>query len=75
MTKLSEFGFITDNYQRVIVTWGWDPDVPQAREQGVLLWDFRGTLQDIAKSSSAKDSYWTDDTMRTLQLMAKAASS
>jgi hypothetical protein len=71
--KLVEFGFKPGNYRKIVVSWGWDSDVPaRAAALGVDLWDFRDILQDISHRSAAKSSYFTDDTMRTLQLMAKA---
>jgi len=43
--KLKKFGFLPGNYKKVIVSWGWERDVPDAAEQaGVELWDFRNIL-------------------------------
>ncbi len=73
--KLGTFGFLPGNYQKVIVSWGWTRDVPDAAAKaGVELWDFRDILTEIAKSGS-HSTYFTDDTMRTLQLMAMAMNS
>lgn len=69
--KLRAFGFLPGNYTKVVVSWGWDNDVPPAASQaGVDLWDFREILTEIAEKSRADRTYFTDDTMRTLQLMA-----
>ena len=71
--KLKEYDFTPGNYSKVIVSWGWDADVPAAaQEMGVELWDFQAILRKIAKMGRAGRTYFTDDTMRTLQLMAKA---
>ncbi len=71
--KLKTFGFVRGNYSKVIVTWGWDADVPAAaKEAGVELWDFKEILKEIAERCQSDRTYFTDDTMRTLQLMAKA---
>lgn len=71
--RLKDFGFLPGNYTKVIVSWGWREDVPKAAEQAcVQLWDFRHILNEIAKKSLLVRTYFTDDTMRTLQLMAKA---
>jgi hypothetical protein len=71
--KLAELGFKPGNYGKIVVSWGWDRDVPsQAKAAGIELWDFRQILRDIAERSESKTNYFTDDTMRTLQLMAKA---
>ena len=70
---LNTFGFSPGNYKKVIVSWGWEQDVPDAAAQaGVMLWDFRDILTEIAKKSRSHSTYFTDDTMRTLQLMAMA---
>lgn len=69
--KLKEFGFVPGNYRKVIVTWGWDDDVPAAAKAAeVELWDFKEILKEIAQQCRADRTYFTDDTMRTLQLMA-----
>ena len=71
--KLKTFGFSPGNYKKVIVSWGWEQDVPDAAAQaGVELWDFRDIMTEIAKKSRSHSTYFTDDTMRTLQLMAMA---
>jgi len=71
--ELKKYGFVEGNYTKVIVSWGWTDDVPEAAEQaGVVLWDFREILQEIAESANQDRTYFTDDTMRTLQLMAKS---
>jgi hypothetical protein len=73
INKLKSFGFKKGNYTKVIVSWGWEDDVPVAAKQaGIELWDFKNILNEIAHSSRSDRTYFTDDTMRTLQLMAKA---
>ncbi len=60
------------NYAKIIVSWGWRNDVPAAaRRAGVELWDIRDILEEIAERSREGRTYFTDDTMRALQLMAK----
>jgi len=74
--KLKTFGFIPREYTKVIVTWGWEENVPAAAARaGVKLWDFKHILKEIAQKSESDRTYFTDDTMRTLQLMAKATRS
>lgn len=71
--KLRSYGFMPGNYAKIIVTWKWDADVPEAaRMVGIELWDFRSILKEIAKATATDRTYFTDDTMRTLQLMARA---
>jgi len=70
--KLKEYGFKEGNYKKIIVTWGWNDDVPEAAKQaGVILWDFRDILNEIAQVHGRDRTYFIDDTMRTLQLMAR----
>ena len=70
---LKDYGFLPGNYTKVIVSWGWTDDVPAAAKRaGVELWDFQEILQEIADHCRTRRTYFTDDTMRTLQLMAKA---
>lgn len=71
--KLQEYGFEPGQYKKVIVSWGWTSDVPTAAEQyDIVLWKLRDILKEIANRSHSDRTYFTDDTMRTLQLMAKA---
>jgi hypothetical protein len=70
---LAKYGFKPGEYKKVIVSWGWIEDVPKAAaELGVELWDFRKIVQEIGGLSQNKQSYFTDDTMRTIQLFAKS---
>jgi len=72
ITKLEEYGFRDDNYERVIVTWGWSADAKkQADEAGIRLWDFREIMVEVASRVSGRE-YYTDDTLRTLQLFVKS---
>lgn len=60
--------------QRAIVTWGWRDGVQaRALAEGVHLWDFRRILRDLGDQFRGKSGYFTDDTLRTLQLYALAA--
>ena len=70
---LSKFKFTPMNTQRIIVTWGWrDEALIAATNQDVVLWDFRELLQEIAALGQLTSHYYTDDTVRTVQLVAKA---
>lgn len=70
---LKSFGFAPGNYTKVIVSWGWNDDVlVAAKREDVELWDFKEILNEIARYARSGKTYFTDDTMRTLQLMAKA---
>jgi hypothetical protein len=71
--KLAEYGFNQGSYRKVVVTWDWTPDAKVAADQnGIELWDFRKLMRDIAKSIRDSRSYFTDDTLRTINLFARA---
>jgi|SRR5213594_1148838 len=71
--KLKQYGFEPGNYTKIIVTWGWEKGIPeQAREAGIVLWDFRALLKEIASAFSNESKYFTDDTLRTIQLFCRA---
>lgn len=72
LSKLAQYGFSNENYERIIVSWGWtDEAKKQADEAGIKLWDFRRLMLDIAENASGRE-YFTDDTLRTLQLLVKS---
>ncbi len=71
--KLQEYGFVPGDYFKVIVSWGWTDEAAEAAtDEGVVLWDFRDLLKEIADTFKHKRSYFTDDTLRTLQLFARS---
>ncbi len=70
---LSKYGLTPGSYKKVVVSWGWTEDAAKAAiEQCIELWDFRKIVVEIANASQDKRSYYTDDTMRTIQLFAKS---
>jgi len=74
--ELKKYGFVRGNYSKVIVTWGWQPDVKVlADRHKVQLWDFGKLVSEIAAACRDHKTYFTDDTVRTIQLFAMAASS
>jgi hypothetical protein len=74
--ELKKYGFVRGNYVKVIVTWGWQPDVKAlADRKRIQLWDFRERVNEIAAACRDHKTYFTDDTARTIQLFAMAASS
>jgi hypothetical protein len=71
--KLSEYGFKADCHTKIVVTWDWTPDAKAAAEKaGIELWDFRAIMREIAHSIRSKRSYYTDDTLRTINLFARS---
>lgn len=72
--RLRGLGFENGNYKRIIVTWGWDEAAAdQAAAARIDLWDFRDLMQEIAESIRGSREYFTDDTMRTLNLYIHAS--
>lgn len=70
---LARYGFKSGEYKKVVVSWGWTEDAATAaREQDIQLWDFRRIVVEIAEGCQDNRSYYTDDTMRTIQLFVKA---
>lgn len=73
VAKLQECGFQPGKYEKVIVTWGWSDGVlEKAKDAGITLWDFRELIQEIAAKLEGRRSYFSDDTLRTLHLFARA---
>jgi hypothetical protein len=69
--KLLEYGFTEANHRKVIVSWGWTDDARSLAEaRGITLWHLGDLMHEIAELTVNKRIYFTDDTMRTLQLMA-----
>lgn len=72
-SELRKYGFKKGNYTKVIVTWGWTKEAKQkADDEGIILWDFRDILKEIAGACRDKKTYFTDDTLRTIQLFVKS---
>lgn len=73
LAEIKKYGFLPGNYQRIIVTWGaTDGAQAVAKQNDILLWDFRELLQEIAAANRDHKTYFTDDTARTIQLFAMA---
>jgi hypothetical protein len=73
LSKLEKYSFKRGNYTKVIVTWGWTAEAKQeADRESIILWDFRNILKEIAESCRGKKTYFTDDTLRTIQLFLRS---
>lgn len=71
--KLGEYGFTEDNSHKVIVTWDWTPEAEEAAmAAGIELWSFQSIMAEIANSIRHERAYFTDDTLRTINLFARA---
>lgn len=69
LTKLSQYGCNNNNYERIIVTWGWNDEAKkQADEANIKLWDFRDLMIEILNNASGRE-HFNDDTLRTVQLL------
>ena len=76
LETLKAYGFKKGNYTKVIVSWGWtDEAAKAAKKKRIKLWDFREILKEIAKAFYKEKGYFTDDSLRTLQLFARATKS
>ncbi len=70
---LKEYGFEEGNYQKIIVTWDWDVDVePIAKENAIRLLRFKDILHEMQDKFGNDPSYYSDDTVRLLQLLKKS---
>ena len=70
---LKGYDFLPDNYSKVIVSWGWDKAAAlEAKKAGIILWDFRSLMNEIAAQFKGSRVYFTDDTLRTLNLYVHA---
>ena len=75
VAKLKEYGFKPGAYTKIVVTWDWTLEAEAAADAaGVVLWDFRQIMNEIAQSIHNSRSYFSDDTLRTLGLFARATS-
>lgn len=70
--KLKEYGFKPGAYRKLIVSCGWTPDAQvEAEAADIELMDFRAIMREIDESIRGMHSYFTDDTLRTLNLFAR----
>lgn len=75
LETLERYGFYKGKYDRIIVSWGWKKEAEaEAMRQNIKLWDFKFILEEIASTFQKDKTYFMDDTLRTLQLFAKATS-
>ena len=71
--KLKEYGFEEGNYEKIIVSWGWKEEAKASADaNGIALWDFRDVLRKVAEGCSHQKTYFTDDTLRTIQLFLRS---
>ena len=72
IAKLAEYGFESGSYTKVIVTWGWTPEAQNTADvAGIELWHFQKIMHEIAEMIRSTNSYFMDDTLRTIGLFAR----
>ena len=72
-STLKDYGFSGNNYEKVIVAWDWDPTVePIAAKNGIKLLRFKEILKEMMEVFGKNESYFSDDTVRLLQLLKKS---
>ena len=73
ISTLKEYGFSRNNYEKVIVAWDWDTTVdPIAAKNGIKLLRFKEILKEMMNVFGKNGSYFSDDTVRLLQLLKKS---
>lgn len=72
-SKLAEYGFAPGDYRNIVVTWDWTAEAKaEAQTAGIELWSFQAIMTEIAESIRHQRSYFTDDTLRTINLFVRA---
>lgn len=72
-TKLASYGCDPDKVHKVVVTWDWTDDaLYQATGAAIELWSFQEIMHEIADTIREQRSYFTDDTLRTINLFVRA---
>jgi len=72
--RLKKMGFEPGMYGRIVVTWGWEDEAAkEAASAGIELWDFRDIIREIAGAIRGSREYFSDDTLRTLNLFIHAS--
>lgn len=73
LSTLKGYGFSKDNYEKIIVSWDWEPAVePIAKKKEIKLLRFKDILKEMMDVFGKKESYFSDDTVRLLQLLKKS---
>lgn len=71
--KLREFGCEDGGVKQVVVTWDWTEEAElQATAKSIVLWSFQDIMHEIADAIRHERSYFTDDTLRTINLFVRA---
>lgn len=72
-SKLAEYGCPDGDARKVIVTWDWTPESKIAADAAnIELWSFQDIMHEIADEIRHQRSYFSDDTLRTINLFVRA---
>lgn len=75
IATLNKYGFKPGKYGKIIATWGWTEEAKkEADAAGIELWDFPDLMRQIADAIRHRRTYFTDDTLRTINLFVRATS-
>jgi len=73
MARLKEYGFEGDNYNKIVVAWGWEKDAELiAKKNGICPIWFADILHEMQDKFGKETGYYLDDTIRLLQLLKKS---
>ena len=68
--ELKKYGFENNNYEKVIVSLGWDESVEAiAKKEMITLWDFSNIMKQIILTRKDKKSYSDNDFIRIIQFL------
>lgn len=71
----NQYGFKKGLYKKIIVAWGAEEDaIKAAKNKGIEVWLLPDLIEEIKSQFKKERGYYRDDTIRTLHLVAKAAS-
>ena len=71
--RIADFGLDPEQTRKIIVTWGWEEEAKKiADAHNITLWNFPDLLRELAEVCAEGKTYFTDDTLRTLQLFMKS---
>ena len=74
ISTLKEYGFEEGNYQKILLVWDWGEgvDITAKHEYHICLLKFSQIINKIQERFGNDTSYYSDDTVRLLQLLKKS---
>lgn len=71
--KLGEYGLLPGQYRKVVVIWSWNQEAQaMANEKSVILWALPQVLREVSQFVAHRTEAFTDEILRTLQLLSCA---